>query len=164
MIRLMTAKDSMHVQQIVLNTWSETYKDVIPEDVQKSFINRSYSDAMIMMRMEKTYVLVAEYEGVPIGFANFTKRDEDGDSELTAMYILPSHQQNGYGTQLFNYMLSILSDAQQLIVYIDGRNAIGRAFCEKQGFQLIDVFEEFFEGYPVETAQYVYCIHQPVFV
>ena len=111
MIRLMTAKGSMHVQQIVLNTWSQTYKDVIPEDVQKSFINRSYSDAMIMTRMEKTYVLVAEYyEGVPIGFANFTKRDEDGDSELTAMYILPSYQQNGYeqnySTTCYRYFLT----------------------------------------------------------
>ena len=164
MIRLMTAKDSMHIQQIVLHTWSEMYNGTIPEDVQKSFIHRSYSDAMIMKRMEKTYVVVAEHKGVPIGFANFTKKDEDGDSELTAMYILPSHQHNGYGKRLFDYMLSLLSDAQQLFVYIDGRNAIGRAFCEKQGFQLIDVFEEHFEGYPVETAQYVYCIRQPVLV
>ena len=52
---------------------------------------------MILKRMVKTYVLVAECEGVPIGFSSFTKRDEDGDSELTAMYILPSHQENGYG-------------------------------------------------------------------
>jgi GNAT superfamily N-acetyltransferase len=162
MIRLMTAKDSMHVQQIVQKSWTETYKDFIPEEIQKSFINRSYSNAMILMRMVKTYVLVAECEGVPVGFANFTKKDEDGDSELTAMYILPSHQQNGYGEKLFEYALSMLSDAQQLFVYIDGRNAIGRAFCEKQGFQLLDVFEEQFEGHPVETAQYVYYIHHPV--
>ncbi|MER2088308.1 GNAT family N-acetyltransferase [Sporosarcina sp. JAI121] len=162
MIRLMTAKDSMHVQQIVLNTWSETYKDTIPEEIQKSFIDRSYSDAMMLMRMERTYVLVAECEGVPIGFANFTKRDEDGDSELTAMCILPSYQQKGYGKKLLEYALSMLSDAQQLFVYIDGHNETGRAFCEKQGFRLLDVFEEQFEGHPVETAQYVYYIHSPV--
>ena len=52
--------------------------------------------------------LVAECEGIPIGFPTFTKKDEDGDSELTAMYILPSHQQMGYGEKLFKYALSML--------------------------------------------------------
>ena len=54
MIRPMTAKDSMHVQQIACKTWSETYKDIIPAEIQKKFIDRSYSDAMLLKRMEKT--------------------------------------------------------------------------------------------------------------
>lgn len=78
------------------------------------------------------------------------------------MYILPSHQKSGYGKKLLEYALSILSDAQQLFVYVDERNAIGRAFYENQGFELLDIFEEYFEGLPVETAQYVYYIHNPV--
>ncbi|MEK4405171.1 GNAT family N-acetyltransferase [Sporosarcina sp. FSL K6-6792] len=161
MIRLMTAMDSMHVQQIVFKTWNETYKDIIPAEIQKKFINRSYSEAMLLKRMEKTYVLVAECEGIPIGFSSFTKKDEDGDSELTAMYILPSHQKMGYGKKLVEYSLSLLSDAQKLFVYVDERNTVGRAFYEKQGFELLDIFEEYFEGYPVVTAQYVFCIHSP---
>lgn len=161
MIRPMTAMDSMHVQQIVFKTWSETYKDSIPAEIQKEFINRSYSEAMLLKRMEKTYVLVAECEGIPIGFSSFTKKDEDGDSELTAMYILPSHQKMGYGKKLVKYALSLLSEAQQLFVYVDERNAIGRAFYEKQGFELLDVFDEYFEGHPVVTAQYVFYIHSP---
>ena len=56
----------------------------------------------------------------------------------------------------------MLEDAKQLFVYVDSRNTAGRAFYEKQGFELLDVFEEIFEGYPVETAQYVYYIHKPV--
>jgi len=161
MIRPMTAMDSMHVQQIVFKTWNETYKDIIPAEIQKNIINRSYSEAMLLKRMEKTYVLVAECEGIPIGFSSFTKIDEDGDSELTAMYILPSHQKMGYGKQLVEYSLALLSDAQQLFVYVDERNTIGRAFYEKLGFALLDVFEEYFEGYPVVTVQYVFCIHSP---
>lgn len=162
MIRLMTAEDSAHVQHIARLTWSETYKGIIPEDIQQNFINRSYSQAMMLKRMEKSIVLIAECEGTPIGFANFTKKDEDGDSELTAMYILPSHQYIGYGKKLFNHALSMLKDAQQFFVYIDGRNRSGRAFYEKQGFELLGMLSEYFEGYPVETAQYVYTIRQPV--
>jgi len=105
--------------------------------------------------MEKTIVLIAECEGVPIGFANFTKKDSDGDSELTAMYILPAYQKTGYGQKLFKFALSLLIDAERLFVYVDGQNLVGRAFYEKQGFELLDIFDESFEGHPVKTAQYV---------
>ena len=130
MIRSMTARDIMHVQQIVRKTWNEAYRGIIPEEAQSRFIDRSYSDGMMMMRMRKTTVLIAKCEGVPIGFANFTQQDNDGDSELTAMYILPAYQHNGYGQQLFHSALSMLPDAHQLFVYVDGRNTIGRSFYE----------------------------------
>ncbi|MCG7336766.1 GNAT family N-acetyltransferase [Sporosarcina sp. ACRSM] len=164
MIRLMTTRDCVHVQQIARKTWSTTYQDIIPDEIQKQFIDRFYSHAMMEKRMEKTNVLIAEVRGLPIGFANFTRKDEDGDSELTAMYILPEYQQAGYGEQLFKSTLSMLQDAQQLFVYVDARNTIGRAFYEKQGFELLDVFEEDFQGHPVLTAQYVYYIQAPVLV
>ena len=164
MIRPMTAEDIIHIQQIANKTWHKTYKGIIPEIAQKQFIDRSYSDAMLQMRMKKTIVLVAECEGIPIGFANFTKTDNDGDSELTAMYILPEYQQMGYGQKLFHTTLSILSDAHQVFVYVDRSNFIGRTFYEKQGFKLLDIFEEEFEGHPVETAQYVYSIRNSVLV
>lgn len=163
MIRPMTADDIGYIQRIAHITWNDTYAGIIPENIQTAFINRSYSDAMMMKRMEKTHMLVAECEqGTPIGFLNFTREDEDGDSELTAMYILPSYQHAGYGKKLFDYTVGLLGNANQLFVYVDSRNTAGRAFYEKQGFELLEIFKENFEGYPVETAQYVYHIHQPV--
>ena len=156
MIRLMTSKDIEHVQQIARVTWRDTYSDIIPEELQTLFLDRSYSDRMLMMRMERTAMLIAERDGVPIGFANVTKVDEDGDAELTAMYILPPHQKSGYGKKLFHKALATLKSASQVFVYVDQHNENGRAFYEKQGFTLVDIFEETFEGHPVKTAQYVY--------
>lgn len=156
MIRPMKFNDIEHVQQIARVTWRETYNNILPEELQIRFLDHSYSDMMLMMRMERTNVLIAECDGVPVGFANFTKVDEDGDAELTAMYILPKHQQTGYGKKLFQSILSTLAHASQVYVYVDGRNTNGRGFYEKQGFKLLEVFPETFEGHPVETAQYVY--------
>lgn len=161
LIRPMTAEDIGHIQLIAHDTWNDTYAGIIPEDIQTAYLKRSFSDAMMAKRMEKTHMLVAECEqGTPIGFLNFTREDEDGDSELTAMYILPSYQHSGYGKKLIEYTFNILGSAKQLFVYIDSRNSGGRAFYEKQGFVLLDVFEENFEGVPVETAQYVYYIRE----
>ncbi|MBO1913767.1 GNAT family N-acetyltransferase, partial [Microvirga sp. 3-52] len=72
------------------------------------------------------------------------------------MYILPTHQKCGYGKKLFHNALTTLKSASQVFVYVDGNNENARTFYEKQGFQLLDVFDETFEGHPVETAQYVY--------
>lgn len=156
MIRPMTSKDIAYVQQIANETWLKTYDGILPQELQTRFIDRTYSDMMLMKRMEKTIMLIAESDGIPIGFANFTMIDEDGDTELTAMYVLPAFQRSGFGKQLTQTALSALSDAKQLFVYIDEQNFSGRNFYEKQGFQLVDTFPETFEGYPVETAQYVY--------
>lgn len=164
MIRLMTTKDSVHVQKIARKTWSTTYNDILPEKTQNDFIEKSYSTAMMLKRMEKTNVLIVECNNQPIGFANFTYGDEDGDSELTDMYILPDYQKAGHGAELFATIVSMLQGARQLAVYVDRQNIIGRSFYEKQGFELIEVFEEYFEGYPVETVQYVYHIQQPALV
>lgn len=161
LIRPMTADDIGYIQHIAHNTWNDTYAGFIPEDIQTAYLNRSFSAAMLEKRMEKTHLLVAESEtGIPIGFLNFTREDEDGDSELTAMYILPSYQHSGYGKQLIDYAINFLGSAKQLFVYVDSRNTGGRAFYEKQGFIQLDIFEEDFEGYLVETVQYVYYMHE----
>ena len=102
MIRPMTSKDIEHVQQIARVTWRETYYGIIPEELQTTFLEQSYSDMMLLMRMKKTKMLIAESEGVPVGFANITKVDDDGDAELTAMYILPTHQQSGYRQKIIS--------------------------------------------------------------
>lgn len=156
MIRLMTSKDIVAVQQIARETWRETYNNIIPHELQTRFLDRTYSDMMLMKRMEKTTMLIAECDGIPIGFANFTTIDADGDAELTAMYILPNYQQVGHGKKLFLKTLATLEDATNLFVYVDEQNSAGRTFYEKQGFQLVETFAEDFEGYPVKTVQYVY--------
>ncbi|MBW9235363.1 GNAT family N-acetyltransferase, partial [Leptospira santarosai] len=98
----MKQDDIAAVQQIAKISWNDTYEGIIPGDIQNLFIERAYSNAMMMKRLEKTSVYVAIHDDEIIGFANFTRVDEDGDAELTAIYLLPSHQHLGYGKKLLN--------------------------------------------------------------
>jgi len=163
MIRPMTYDDIELVQQIAKVSWHHTYKGIIPEDVQQQFLNMAYSIPMLQKRMEKTNMLLAEVDGKIVGFAAFTRTDEDGDAELTAIYLLPEYQQMGIGTQLFEAGLELIQDADQLFVYVECDNVNGRSFYEAKGFELMDEFEELFQGYPLYTAQYVYYVKAPVF-
>ena len=161
MIRQMIKQDIAAVQHIARATWKETYIDMLPESVQLQFLDSAYSTPMLEMMMKKTELLIAEMDGIPVGFLNRTRVDNDGDSELTALYILPEYQRQGVGMQLFNAALSQLDNAVQLFVYVDDLNVHAKAFYEKMGFTLLEVFDEDFEGIAVETAQYVYTLQQP---
>lgn len=163
MIRPMTYDDIKVVQQIAKVSWQHTYLGIIPEDVQQRFLDMAYSVPMLQKRLEKTNMLLAEIDGQVVGFAAFTRTDEDGDAELTAIYMLPEYQQMGIGTELFEAGLELIQDAQQLFVYVECDNMSGRNFYEAKGFELLSEFEELFQGYPLYTAQYVYYVKAPVF-
>lgn len=164
MIRLMTRHDIETVRQIAAVSYEATYEGILPEDVQESFLSRAFASPMMMKRLEKTTMLIAEHEGRPVGFANFTRVDEDGDAELTDMYLLPNFQGMGFGSSLLEAGVSTLEDGRQLFVYVDSLNEGARTFYEKQGFELLEEFDELFEGYPTSTAQYVYYLKAPALV
>lgn len=158
----MTLNDIIAVKQIAKITWNDTYEGIIPTKIQNLYIERSYSNAMMMKRLEKTAVYVAIHNNEVVGFANFTRIDNDGDSELTAIYLLPSHQHLGYGKQLLSEGLRNIQDANQLHVYVESENRKGRAFYERNNFTYIEEFDEYFEGHPLSTVKYVYYLKTPV--
>lgn len=161
MIRAGTIEDIKAVQEIAHISWNDTYEGIIPSPVQKSFLDKSYSTPMMEMRLKRTIVLMAIHEGEPVGFANFTKVDEDGDAELIAIYLKPDHQGIGYGKKLLHSGLSYLLDGNQLFVYVECENKKGRSFYEANGFEFVEEFAELFEGHPLQTAKYVYNLKAP---
>lgn len=163
MIRAITLKDIATVQQIAKISWNDTYKNIIPNDIQHLFLEKAYSNTMLAKRIEKTIFLVAEYEGQVVGFANFTYVDEDGDSELTAIYLLPEFQQKGYGKKLLHAGLNKMPTGHQLFVYVESKNAVARNFYERFGFEYMEEFDEYFEGHPLSTAKYVYLLKTPTY-
>ena len=161
MIRTGTSEDITAVQEIAHISWNDTYQDIIPMNIQQSFLDKSYSVPMMEMRLKKTILLLAEHEGEPVGFANFTKLDDDGDAELIALYLKPEHQRHGYGKMLLNSGLTYLLDGSSLFVYEESENKKGRSFYEANGFEFVEEFEELFEGHPLQTAKYVYNLKAP---
>ncbi|MET1014277.1 MAG: GNAT family N-acetyltransferase [Paenisporosarcina sp.] len=158
----MTYEDIEAVQLIAKLSWQDTYEGIIPTAIQDLFVEKAYSRAMLMKRIEKTSMYVALHKEEIVGFANFTRVDEDGDTELTAIYMHPSYQKLGYGKKLLQTGLDQIQAANQLFVYVESLNEKGRLFYEASGFTLLEEFDEYFEGHPLSTAKYVYYIKTPV--
>ncbi|MFF2753881.1 GNAT family N-acetyltransferase [Psychrobacillus sp. NPDC058041] len=163
MIRAITLEDLTTVQQIAKISWNDTYKGIIPEEIQQLFLDKAYSNTMLAKRMEKTIFLLAEYENNAVGFANFTYVDEDGDAELTAIYVLPEFQQLGLGKKMLLAGLNKMPTGKQLFVYVECENRGARIFYERFGFECLEEFDEYFEGHPLSTAKYVYLLKTPTY-
>ncbi|WP_153732290.1 GNAT family N-acetyltransferase [Sporosarcina obsidiansis] len=165
MIRQMTLDDIRDVQYIALTSCCHTFQDYIPTEVLEAFIDRSYSDLMLRKQLEKTTILIAmDPQMLPVGYLSHTPIDEDGECEVTALHVLPSHQQSGYEEMLLSAALDKLRDAQQIDVYLDNRaDELGNFYVD-QGFLLVESFQELFEGLPVETIHYSLPVKQPVYM
>lgn len=165
MIRQMTLDDIRDVQYIALTSWRHTFQDDIPSEVLEDFINRSYSELMLRKQLEKTTILIAtDLQGLPVGYLSHTPIDEDGECEVTALHVLPSHLESGYEELLLNAALDLLHSAQRIDVYVDERANELQHFYVDHGFLHVESFPELFEGIPVETIHYSLPVRQPVYM
>lgn len=162
MIRKMTIEDIPDVQQIALTSWQHTFQQHIPQEVIEGFIERTYSYLMLKKQLEKTMVLLAVNEqGESIGYLSYTPIDVDGESELTALHMLPTHFNSGYEEALLTEALGTLQEAVNVDVYVDQNDMALQDFYAKQGFSFVESFPELFEGISVTTLHYSLPITQP---
>lgn len=157
-IRTMTIEDTIQVQQVAAASWHATYDGIIPLHVQNQFLKNTYSESMMARRIANSILLVAEQQGKVVGFANFTQVDEEGESELAAIYLLPEAQGKGIGTALFLKGIEQLMDVKTVVLTVEKENKIGKTFYEAKGFNVIDEFEEDFDGHKLQSIRMRYSI------
>lgn len=159
-IRLMEEKDIPLVQNVARTSWKATYKEIIPERVQRNFINMAYSDEMMQRRMKATFLYVAETSNEIVGFANFSRVKEMGEVELSAIYLLPKAQGKGIGSALLAKGINELKGATELFINVEENNELGKSFYIAKGFQVHSTFDEELDGHILKTVRMVKEIHR----
>ncbi|UBH22491.1 GNAT family N-acetyltransferase [Macrococcus armenti] len=152
-IREMSVSDIPAVQNVAKLSWHDTYEGIIPCHIQENFLDIAYSTSMLEKRLAMTHMYVAEYSGKVTGFANFSKPDDQHISELTAIYILPDYQRLGIGLALLEYGISKLEQVRNIDVIVEKANIKGYNFYKKLGFEVLDEFEEDFDGHMLKSIK-----------
>lgn len=161
MIRKMTVEDIRDVQHIALTSWHHTFDEYIPEEVIEEYIEKTYSELMLKKQLEKTMVLLAvDDEDNPVGFLSYTPIDIDGESEITALHMLPGYYGKGYEEALLKGALRTLQEAVNVDVYVDQHDMALQDFYAKHEFSFVESFAELFEDVPVNTLHYTLPIKQ----
>jgi len=154
-IRQMQLKDIEQVQQVAKTSWNETYKNIIPFQIQENFLKIAYSNEMLQKRLENSLFLVSEIQQEIVGFASFSNISEQGKVELTAIYFAPSYQGKGMGSALLQLGIESLSGVKEILVDVEQENAIGLRFYQAKGFKVVEEYDDVFDGHILKTVRLV---------
>lgn len=152
-IRSMEEKDISDVQKVARTSWNATYDGIIPPSIQKQFLKTAYSKEAMKRRLIHSFLFVAISGKKLIGFANFSPVNEDGVTELGAIYLHPEYQRKGIGTALLEYGITHLSGVKDVLIHVEKNNQIGLNFYQGKGFEELKEFEESLYGHVVKTIQ-----------
>ena len=132
-IRDARREDLPGIQHVVRTTWDYAYRETIPEEVRKGFVERAYSRASLERRIGDDVFLVAIVDEEILGFADFRLASPD-EVELAAIYVLPEAQGSGLGTRLLETGIRGFPSATKITLHVERENASARHFYERRGF------------------------------
>lgn len=154
-IRRMLIEDTKQVQDVAKKSWNATYEGIIPNRIQENFLKGAYNDEMMQRRLSHSLLLVAEAENKIAGFANFSPVNEQGQAELSAIYLYPEYQGHGIGTALLDKGIAMLENLKEVHLDVEKDNTIGTNFYKAKGFKVVDEYDDNFDGHILKTVRMV---------
>lgn len=158
-IRDVQTGDFPAVRRVARETWADTYRGIVPEDVQAGFVRQAYSEESLARRMDYGVFLVADRDGELVGFADFYSDSEE--VRLAAIYVLPEAQGEGAGTRLLEAGISRFPSATKYTLRVERDNLPARRFYEARGFREIGEFTEDFFGHEMREVEMVCETREP---
>lgn len=163
MIRAATHKDSLSIAEIHVASWKHTYVGQMPDDLLRnlSVISRDKGWRDILSSHAHD-VLVAEEEGMPIGFVHLGTSGDDDSSlttsgEIYALYLYPEHMRRGIGGSLWRMAITTLQERgfKEVRVWVLATHTRAHRFYERQGCVIDGTTKTItLGGAPLETVRY----------
>ena len=133
MIRRATYEDIPMIQKIAVESWRQTYQQIIPPKLQQQFLAFDYNYRQLRHRIDTTLFFVALQQDVIVGFANFSIGTRN---ELETIYLSPAVFSEGIGHQLLVTGESFYPAGTELYVRVNALNERAIAF-DKSGVKYL---------------------------
>ncbi|CAM3995494.1 GNAT family N-acetyltransferase [Alkalicoccus chagannorensis] len=145
-------EDAKEIQDIAVQSWHDTYEDLIPRDVQQAYLDKVYHEEKIIERMKESNLFICEKAGRTIGFAAFFY-ETPTSAEVSAIYVLPGAQREGVGSALMEHLWSHMQNVRDVYVDVEAGNEKAETFYTARGFKKEAEFQEDIEGYRLPTIR-----------
>jgi ribosomal protein S18 acetylase RimI-like enzyme len=157
-IRSAQTDDIGGIEEVARQTWNATYAEIISPESQERLLDNFYSSAALKeaVQQEGSWFFVAVEENDVIGFAQFIVQ-ENGDGQLTRIYVQPKMQRQGIGKEMLKEGLSLIETQgiQRVLVHVEKENQIGIQFYRKRGFDYERKFSVDLLGETLVLCEYV---------
>lgn len=160
-IRLATTQDAAGLAQVQITSYRTAYAPILLASFLAQFSpeeqTQDWHDLLSADNDEIVYVAEVD-AGEIVGYALGRPRASGGvnfASELVAMHVLPPHQRQGIGRQLFAAMATHLQQhgCSSLVVWVLAANT-ARAFYEQLGGELVGSQRLDLDGAEIEEVAY----------
>jgi len=151
--------DAQAIAAVARETWAETYRGIIPEEIQRAVLPQWYAEerlARAAANPQSAFFVAVSGAGEVVGFAQAGHRQEAGDAELWRFYVLPGHQRKGIGRRLLQACLEALQASGpvfRLFVQVEAENQIGRRAYEALGFRYVREYADENMGHATEMCE-----------
>ena len=160
-VRPATHADLLQIAQIARITWDATYNNTIASENRQEFLTRAYKPENLAEGIDAPghWFYVAELEDEMVGFGHFLRRyhPSQARAELVRLYVLPSFQHIGIGTDILKTGFAALAEAgiEQCFVSVQASNTAARKFYERHGFVFHRNHGQFLGTQIITLAEYV---------
>lgn len=120
MIRPAAAGDASSIARIIVDAWQTAYSGVIDECYPAGLSVEKYTSIFAEVISESTQIVfVYEENGEVLGFASGVMPASEYDCEVKGLYVAPSQQGRGIGSQLLEFMSSYFrsADCSTMIIW-----------------------------------------------
>ncbi|GAA4409558.1 GNAT family N-acetyltransferase [Nibrella viscosa] len=128
----------IHMQE---QTWEPTYRAILSKEQIEYMFDRMYSASSLtdQMTTQCHTFLLAEEEGILLGFASFNLIDADAQVyKLQKIYVLPGTQGKGIGRLLMDGVENYCRERGGRTLWLNvNRYNTARTFYEKRGFRIL---------------------------
>jgi GNAT superfamily N-acetyltransferase len=138
-VREVSEEDLWQVRELAFQIFPVTYQDIVDPRQIDYMMDLIYSPESLVAQWDSGQNFLIIYsEEIPVGFASYTRLNEEGDFKLNKIYLENNLQGKGLGKWLLNVVISrVKSEGGRALQLNVNRHNKARNFYEKMGFSLL---------------------------
>lgn len=162
MIREGKLSDADQISKIKVESWKETYKNLMPDNVLEDITFEKEKEKFIN-KFGKRRIVVYEENDEILGYSFFGKRQNliqenmaDYTSEIYALYIKNDYRRKGVGTKIIQHICNTLKEENndKVLLWCLKGNQGAIDFYKKNGFEYLKDKAQELNGINVEELSF----------
>jgi ribosomal protein S18 acetylase RimI-like enzyme len=130
--------DAADLARVHVASWQQAYRHVFPQEFLAGLDVVGRTERFRRSIEANADLLVAEEDGLVVGFCASGPADDEGWGEVYAIYVHPDHWGQGHGHELITAVENhlALSGYARVLLWVIDNHPQARSFYERQGWHL----------------------------